>query len=102
MEKPINENLDLLIFVKRMELTKKKLTLIFKAIIWFIKQELIQRILIISELRAVSNNRTELDFGLLSKARKYETHLVDMTCENSYFGGQILWRDIFIIKILWQ
>jgi hypothetical protein len=41
-------------------------------------------------LRAVSNNRTELDFGLLSKARKYETHLVDMTCENSYFGGQIL------------
>ena len=59
MEKLINENLDLLIFIKRMELTHNG--------------------------RDTLNNRIELDFSLLGKVRKYGTQLVDITSENSYF-----------------
>jgi hypothetical protein len=32
-----------------------------------------------------SNNRIEVDFSLLGKARKYETQPVNITNKNSYF-----------------
>lgn len=41
-------------------------------------------------MEATSNNRIEVAFSLLGKARKYEPQPVDITSENSYFGGQIL------------
>ena len=37
--------------------------------------------------RLLQNNRMELDFSLLGKARKYGTQPVDITSENCYFEG---------------